>query len=74
MYSAVLVADRAPEGWSPLEPLPPTTELNFRSAAYALEWWLFGAFALFIVVRWIRDNGRAAPPDPEAAETTEEHS
>lgn len=72
MYSAVMVSYDGAPGWTPLEPLPPTTEFNFRSAAYAVEWWLFGAFAVFIVGRWIRDNGRAAPPDPEAAPTTEE--
>lgn len=74
LYSAVLVSYDEVDGWTPLEPLPPTTEFNFRSAAYAVEWWLFGAFALFIVGRWIRDNGRAAPPAPEDAETTEDRS
>ncbi|MDN4482744.1 SURF1 family protein [Demequina lignilytica] len=74
LYSAVLVSYEGAEGWTPLEPLPPTTEFNFRSAAYAVEWWLFGGFALFIVARWIRDNGRAAPSAPEDAETTEDRS
>jgi len=68
LYGAVLVSYEGSPSWTPLEPLAPTTEFNFRSAAYAFEWWLFGAFALFITVRWIRDNGRASPAatDPEA--------
>ena len=58
MYSAVLVADAAAAGWQPLPPPPAETSVDFRSAAYAIEWWLFGGFAVFIAVRWIRDNGR----------------
>ncbi|WP_062524611.1 SURF1 family protein [Demequina rhizosphaerae] len=72
LYSALLVSYEGTETWTALEPLPPTTELNFRSAAYALEWWLFGAFALFITVRWIRDNGRAHPETPDDARDTRE--
>ncbi|WP_062293789.1 SURF1 family protein [Demequina phytophila] len=67
LYSALLVSYDGTETWTALEPLPPTTELNFRSAAYALEWWLFGAFALFITVRWIRDNGRVPPTREDGA-------
>jgi surfeit locus 1 family protein len=38
-----------------------------------VEWWVFGAFALFVWVRWCRDSlevlGTAdqAAPDPEPA-------
>ncbi|SEJ17797.1 SURF1 family cytochrome oxidase biogenesis protein [Demequina mangrovi] len=75
MYSALLVSYDGTETWTALEPLPPTTELNFRSAAYALEWWLFGAFALFITMRWIRDNGRARPDTRDDAQITgEDHA
>lgn len=61
LYSAVLVSYDAVEGWSPLEPLEPTQETNIRNAAYAIEWWIFGAFAAFVAVRWMRDNGRVRP-------------
>ncbi|WP_062303444.1 SURF1 family protein [Demequina subtropica] len=75
MYSALLVSYDGSASWTALEPLPPTTEINFRSAAYAIEWWLFGGFALFITARWIRDNGRARPDTPEDAHATgEDHA
>ncbi|WP_169747597.1 SURF1 family cytochrome oxidase biogenesis protein [Demequina iriomotensis] len=67
LYGALLVAYDGTASWTALEPLPPTQEINFRSGAYALEWWLFGAFALFITVRWIRDNGRVPPTREELA-------
>ncbi|WP_296665600.1 SURF1 family cytochrome oxidase biogenesis protein [Demequina sp.] len=75
LYGAVLVSYDGSETWTALEPLEPTTEINFRSAAYAVEWWLFGAFALFVGVRWIRDNGRVRPEatDPEA-DAREDHA
>ncbi|WP_062380509.1 SURF1 family cytochrome oxidase biogenesis protein [Demequina pelophila] len=69
LYGPVLVAYEGTQTWTALEPLEPTTELNFRSVAYALEWWLFGAFFLFIAVRWVRDNGRALPEAPGARES-----
>lgn len=65
LYTAVLASYEGSPSWTPLEPLEPTTELNFRSAAYAVEWWLFGAFAVFISLRWIRDNGRVPPTREE---------
>lgn len=60
LYSAVLSSYEETPGWQPLPPPPPETTLNFRSIAYAVEWWLFGLFALFISWRWMRDNGRKA--------------
>lgn len=31
-----------------------------RNILYAVEWWFFGAFALFVWVRWIRDESTAS--------------
>jgi cytochrome oxidase assembly protein ShyY1 len=60
VYSAIVVDDQAAAGWNTL-PLPPQeSSLDIRSLTYAFEWWLFGAFAVFVVVRWIRDNGRSS--------------
>ena len=59
LYSVVFADYAGSESWAPLPPPPPEHHLNFRSILYALEWWVFGAFALFIAVRWIRDNGRS---------------
>ncbi len=42
-----------------------------RNFLYALEWWVFGGFALFVWVRWCRDSlevldiVEAAEPEPE---------
>ena len=60
LYSAVFSDYAGTESWAPLPPPPPEEHLNLRSLLYALEWWVFGAFAVFIGVRWIRDNGRNA--------------
>jgi cytochrome oxidase assembly protein ShyY1 len=62
LYSAVVASYDGSPSWAPLPPPPPERHLNFRSGAYAIEWWAFGAFAVFIAARWIRDNGREAEP------------
>lgn len=69
LYSAVFVAYEGSDSWLPLPPPPPETHLNFRSGAYAFEWWAFGGFAVFIAARWMRDNGRV-----ESGEAKEEVS
>ena len=40
---------------------------DVASILYALEWWVFGAFALFVGVRAMRDNGRN-PTQPQEAQ------
>jgi cytochrome oxidase assembly protein ShyY1 len=64
LYSAVLSSYEGSASWEPLPPPPPEEQLNVRSMLYALEWWIFGAFALFVAARWIRDNSRI-PVTPE---------
>ena len=58
VYSVALSSYDGSESWRPLPPPPPEQHLNIRSLLYALEWWVFGAFAVFVAARWIRDNGR----------------
>jgi cytochrome oxidase assembly protein ShyY1 len=60
VYTPVLAADVPAPGWNALPPPPVERKLDVRSVTYAGEWWLFGGFALFLAVRWIRDNGRVA--------------
>ena len=68
VYSALLVADDPAEGWNAL-PLPePERRLDLRSLTYAAEWWIFGVFAVFLAVRWIRDNGRVRVDAPTEGE------
>jgi len=60
LYSVVFADFAGTQSWEALPPPPPEQHLNIRSLLYALEWWVFGGFAVFIAVRWIRDNGRNA--------------
>jgi len=74
LYSAFLVAEAAkpPGGLAGLEPVTPGslpdpgTGSGLRNLLYAVEWWIFGAFALFVWWRWGRDeverSRRAATP------------
>lgn len=66
LYSAVFSSYDGSPSWEPLPPPPPEQHLNLRSLLYALEWWVFGAFAVFVAARWIRDNGRIPSSQEEA--------
>ena len=45
-------------------PLPePESGLNLQNLAYALQWWIFGGFAVAVWVRLVRDEARAALPE-----------
>lgn len=71
VYTPVLEAQSPYPGWNAFPPPPPQRTLDVRSVTYAGEWWLFGAFAVFLAARWIRDNGRtgaSAPDEPAASE------
>lgn len=78
LYGAyVIVDDVTPasraQALEPVTPdsLPePETFTSLRNLLYALEWWVFGAFALFVWWRWCTDEVQAAQrPDtrPETA-------
>lgn len=62
-------------GLEPVTPesLPqPETFTALRNLLYALEWWVFAAFAAFIWWRWVRDEVTASrsprePAEPEVA-------
>ena len=48
-----------------LEQLPPASTFTaLRNLLYAIEWWFFAAFALFVWWRWMRD---VLNPEPEDA-------
>lgn len=58
----------------------PSTFTSLQNLLYAVEWWLFGAFAVFLWQRWVRDelerrrathedgSGADHPEEPAAAE------
>jgi surfeit locus 1 family protein len=73
LYSGYVVArDVAPRPADALEPVTPASipEVSgftaLRNLLYAVEWWVFAAFALFIWVRWCRDSV-TVPADDEVA-------
>ncbi len=64
LYGAFLVAERAAPG-SGLAGLDPVTPASLpdpgsgeglRNLLYGLQWFVFGAFALFVWWRWARDE------------------
>lgn len=73
LYGAYGVATEPLDGLeaATLEQLPPAgTFTALKNFLYAVEWWLFGAFAAFVWWRWVRDVTR----EPETAESdAEEH-
>lgn len=73
LYPAVLVSYEGSRSWAVLPPREPETSMDFRSVAYAIEWWIFGAFAVFIAARWIRDNGRTPTVEDAGQSASEEN-
>jgi len=65
LYSAYAVATEPTAGLAParLEQLPDAGRFTgLRNLLYALEWWVFGAFAVFVWVKYLRDE---APEEDE---------
>lgn len=60
-------------------PPDPAAGLSLRNAAYALQWWLFGGFFLWLWWRMVRDDHRrdveaaAADPHPEDPHPEDPH-
>lgn len=71
IYTGYLVQSE-PAPVAPLAQLDPPTlpgsGMALRNLMYALEWWIFGGFALAIWVRSVRDEARASREDELAAE------
>ena len=71
VISGEQAAGGTPAGGRALEAVRPPSApgvsafTGLRNLFYAVEWWVFGLFALFIWVRWCRDS--LNPPDPESA-------
>lgn len=70
LYSAYVVAREVSTGTGTgLAPVTPSAvpEVSgftaLRNFLYAVEWWVFGAFALFVWVRWCRDSLEVPGPD-----------
>lgn len=74
LYGAYVISDApASEGLTPVDPtaLPePGAFTALRNLLYALEWWVFAAFVVFVWWRWCADEARrrvveAAHPSQE---------
>jgi surfeit locus 1 family protein len=74
LYSAYVVASDAGAGTAGLEKVTPasvpeiSSTSHLRNLLYAFQWWIFGGFAVYIWVRWCRDQLEAAaePAQPVA--------
>lgn len=62
IYTGYLVVSTVEPAQSDVELLPPPTAqgtgTNLQNLAYALQWWIFGALAVLLWVRMVRDAAR----------------
>ncbi len=49
-------ATRGLEPVAPPQPIPPGPFTALRNLLYAVQWWVFGAFAVVVWQRWVRDR------------------
>ena len=75
LYSGFVVAKDIPsqEGISYVKPaaVPGVSwSTGVRNLLYAIEWWVFGGFALFVWVRWCRDSWELENRGDEAGDET----
>jgi surfeit locus 1 family protein len=63
-------ADAAAQGLQPAEVVLPQASGRLRNGAYAIQWWVFAAFALYLASRIARDQelGEDEVPDVTAEE------
>jgi cytochrome oxidase assembly protein ShyY1 len=75
VYDAV--GDPGSVGATRLVPVPPPPVdqgggLGLRNAAYAVQWWLFGVFALLLWWKMVRQDAREAAADEPADESAQD--
>jgi cytochrome oxidase assembly protein ShyY1 len=69
------VIQQQPEPEPPLEPVAPpaltvTEVVNWQNAAYGVQWWLFGLFAVFWFVRMVRVEREDRTAEADARDAT----
>ena len=69
-YLVVSSSDPAQSTTSTLldPPTKPGAGLNIQNLAYAAQWWIFGAFAVLLWLRLVRDEARGSGPAVSPAE------
>lgn len=68
VYAGFLLAERAPSGLLAVPPPPVDSGVQILNLSYAVQWWIFAAFAVFLWWRVVRDDheGRYAEADDRA--------
>lgn len=68
VYSGYLVLDEAPPGLSTIAAPPPEVpaELNLLNLFYAIEWVIFGGFAVYLWWRLVKDEQEKLAGEPSA--------
>ena len=68
VYGGYVVAAQAPQGLQTIgtEPPPTQSELNWLNLFYAVQWVIFGAFALYLWWRLVRDEWESELEDARA--------
>jgi cytochrome oxidase assembly protein ShyY1 len=79
LYSGFVIARTIPhqQGLAHVQPAAQPGVSMFtglRNLFYAVEWWVFGAFALFIWFRWCRDSQELEDRDEVVGDTTPEQA
>ncbi|MDP4972104.1 MAG: hypothetical protein NWP95_01185, partial [Pontimonas sp.] len=66
VYGGYVVLASAPEGLSTIgtEPPPTESELNWLNLFYAMQWVIFGVFALYLWWRLVRDEWEREAENP----------
>ncbi len=63
--------DASEQGLEPAEANLPTGRGRLRNGAYALQWWVFAAFAVGMAIRMARDQGRRVGSGDQQADEIE---
>lgn len=70
LYNLVLLASSesgaAVGGLTPVPPPDPEAPLNLKNLAYAIQWWAFGFFAIWMWWKMFRAEQQPADPEPAA--------
>lgn len=67
LYGGFVVARTPTAGLSAVteHDVPPVSQTTgLRNLLYGIQWWIFGGFAVFVWVRWCRDQLRPVPTPP----------
>ena len=70
-YVILSAPDASEQGLEPAEATLPAGRGRLRNGAYALQWWVFAAFAVGMAIRMARDQGRRVGSGDERPDEVE---